>query len=344
MAAIKFRVAVGQFREAGDEDLAFCRQMGVSGITLNRPALETQPWRQVLGKFFPNKPNDFQAPLRWEFMELVTLRNWVESFGLKLEAIENTPMHFYDKCMLGLPGADEQIENYKHTIRNLGAAGIRILGYHWMPNHVWRTTRNHPGRGGAAMTAYDHEIAVKAPPTHGRVIDDKELWSNYERFITAVLPVAEEAGVTLALHPDDPPVESLGGIARIMRDQKGFERAMAIGDSRNHALDFCMGTWSQRSPEEMFRAMEHFGRDGRLAYVHFRNVEGCVPRFNECFVDEGTVDVVRALRTLIDVGFDGFLIDDHVPHMAGDTVWGHRARAFATGYIRGLVRAVESMT
>jgi mannonate dehydratase len=337
---VNFRVAVGQFRELTPADLEFASQIGASGITVNRPQLETPSWRALLGKHHAEHPDGFPPASRWEFADLLRLRTLVESYGLQLECIENTPGYFYDKIMLGQAGREEQLENYKQTIRNLGAAGIKILGYSWCPTRVWRTSTNAPARGGATVTEFDQALVQHAPNWFGRAYEAEELWDNYAWFIRQVLPVAEEAGVTLALHPDDPPVPMLGGVARIMSSFTAFERAMELGDSPNHGLDFCLGTWSEINPETMFKAMEHFGRRGKIVYAHFRNVKGCVPKFQEAFVDDGDFDVVRAIRTLRDVGFAGFVIDDHVPHMTDDTVWGHRGRAYATGYIKGLCRAV----
>lgn len=336
------RIAVGQFREPSKERLKFAKQLGVSGVLLQTPRI----------------PGD----KRWEFKDLLNLRTQCEDYGLRLEAIENTPISFYDKIMLGSPGRDEQIENYQTTIRNLGKAGIPILGYHWMPNSVWRTSGSTLGRGGAQVTSFDMST-VNATPfqytfgqtevtmdpvenaqlTHGRVVTEGEMWANYEYFIKAILPVAEDAGVRLALHPDDPPVEMLGGVARLMRNRSGFERALEIGNSPNHGLDFCMGCWSEMGPE-VVEAMRYFGSRGKIFYVHFRDVQGTVPKFQECFLDEGNVDVVEAMRTLKEVGFDGFIIDDHVPDMIDDTPWGHRGRALATGYIMGLLASVNALT
>ena len=160
-----------------------------------------------------------------------------ESYGLKFEAIENVPTHFYDKAMLGLEGRDEQIENYQKTIRAVARAGVPVLGYHFMPNSVWRTERLAPTRGGAGATRFDMAVVEQSsrsagaqeihaddarPPVvdararQGRAGDHRRaMWANYEYFIKAVLPVAEEEGVRLALHPDDPPVPMLGGVARL---------------------------------------------------------------------------------------------------------------------------------
>jgi mannonate dehydratase len=155
--------------------------------------------------------------------------------------------------------------------------------------------------------------------------------------MSRVLPVAEEAGVTLAVHPDDPPVPSLGGVARIFRNFAGFKRAIDTFDSPNHGLDFCMGCWSEMGPGGVLDAVRHFGGRGRIVYVHFRDVQGQVPCFNECFIDEGNMDTFAVVQTLLEVGFGGFLITDHVPRMVDDTDWGHRGRAYAIGYIRALI-------
>lgn len=312
------RVAIGQFRELSDERLRFAAQLGASGVVLNTPAL---PGERL-----------------WEYEDLLAWRRRCEEHGLRLEALENTPIGFYDQAMLGLPGRDEQIACYQQTIRNMGRAGIGVLGYHWMPNGVWRTSRTAPGRGGALVTAFDLSLVEEAKLTHGRVYDAAEMWANYDYFLRAVLPVAEEAGVRLALHPDDPPVPSLGGVARLFGSFEGFRRAMDLHPSPAHGLDFCMGCWSEMGPG-VIEAIRHFGSRHQIVYVHFRDVQGCVPRFQECFLGEGNTDVAAAMRALWEVGFDGFLIDDHVPHMDEDTPWGHRGRAFATGYIMGLLEA-----
>jgi mannonate dehydratase len=316
------RVAIGQFAELSDERLRFARQLGVSGVLLNTPRIPGET--------------------RWEFRDLVALRGRCEAYGLQLEALENTPLHFYDKAILGLPGRDEQIENYQETIRNMGRAGIPVLGYHWMANGVWRTSTGPVGRGGAEVTGFDAELVRNAPLTHGRVYTEEELWDNYIYFMKAVLPVAEEAGVRLALHPDDPPIPSLGGVPRLFRSFEGFRRAMEAVPSPMSGLDFCVGSWSEMGPG-VLEALRYFGERGKVFYVHFRDVQGHVPRFQECFLGEGNLDPVDVMLTLKQVGFDGFMIDDHVPRMVDDTPWGHRGRAYSTGYLMGLLRAVERL-
>ncbi len=315
------KIAVGQLRSLDDEALAFAAQLGATGIQLNNP--------------------DLPGDRRWEFMDLLNLVTRIEDVGLELFALENTPNSFFDKAMLGLPGRDEQIENYAETIRNLGRAGIPILGFHWMPNSVWRTSRTTPGRGGAEVTSFDMDLARNAPPSFDREYTAEDMWANLEYFLRAVVPVAEEAGVKLAAHPDDPPVESLGGVARILKDWDGFDRMLGIVDSPNLGLDFCMGCWSEMMGMKCLEAIRHFGGLGKIFYVHFRDVQGAAGKFQECFLGEGNVDVATAIRTLRKIGFDGYLLDDHVPGIVNDQGYGYRGRAHALGFISGLLAATD---
>jgi len=328
----KMRVALGQFNELTHERLTFAKQIGVGGVQMNTPLLPEEKGY-------------------WEYDDLHKIKARCDSYGLRLEALENVPRHFYAKAMLGLPGRDEQIENYQKTIRNMGKAGIPLLGYHWMPNGVWRTP-DALGRGGVRVTAYDANLLDAAPLVagerevkgfEGRTIGHDAMWANYAYFMKAVLPVAEEAGVKLALHPDDPPVPELGGIARLFGTAAGFKRAMEeIAPSPNHGLDFCMGSFSEGGPG-VLDTMRYFGERGKIFYFHFRDVQGHVPQFQECFLGEGNIDPVEAVRVLHEVGFTGFIIDDHVPRMIDDSDWNHRGHAHATGYILALVEAVQKL-
>ena len=155
--------------------------------------------------------------------------------------------------MLGLPGRDGQIAHMQATIRNLGRAGIPTLGYHWVPNGVWRTPDPAVLTGGARGTRFDLAAHEDAGFTHGREFTADEMWENYQYYLERILPVAEEAGVRLALHPDDPPVPSLGGIARIFGSFDAFRRAMDRFDSPNHGLNFCMGCWSEMGGHDNVR-------------------------------------------------------------------------------------------
>ncbi len=345
MAQQGMRVAVGQFNELTDPMLRFAAQIGASGVQLNTPRLPGET--------------------HWQEKDLRALVEKCKPYGLAFEAIENVPIHFYDKAMLGLPGRDQQIENYQTTLRNMGRAGIPILGFHFMPNSVWRTDRMAPGRGGAGCTKFDMaevEQAVASgdlrryvAKTDERrdalavregdaIVSEEQMWKNYEYFIKALLPVAEEAGVRMALHPDDPPVPMLGGVARIFREPAGFKRAYALNPtSPAWGLDLCFGCCSEMTngKADVHEMIEFFGPRGRIFYVHFRDVQGVVPNFQECFIGEGNYDPAEVMMMLKKVGFNGFFLDDHVPHMDDDTSWNHRGRAHAIGYMQGLMRMQE---
>ena len=322
--AIQMRLGLGQFSEVTDDLMTFIRQLGVEDIVLNSARL----------------PGDE----RWEFMDLLNLRTTVENAGLRIGSLENVPHQFYDKVMLGLPGREEQIENMAATIRNIGRAGIPILGYHWMPNRVWRSSLTTPGRGGVKVTRFDLELVKDAPFSHDREYTEDELWDNYEYFMKRIIPVAEDAGVKLALHPDDPPVASLGGVGRCMRSFDGFKRAMEIGDSPMNGLNFCHGCWSEmKGGEGVLDAIRYFGGMGKIFYVHFRDVKGTAECFDECFIDEGNNNMLEVVKTLKEVGFDSFMIPDHVPKVVDDSSWNHRGRAYAIGYMRALLEVVNSL-
>lgn len=334
------RIAIGQFNELNEETLTFGRQLGVTGVQLNTPRL----------------PGD----RHWKLEDLLELKRSVERYGMKLEALENVPLSFYNKAILGTEGRDEQIENYRTTIFNMGKAGIPVLGYHFMPNGVWRTSFDTPGRGEAKVSSFDlSRVAPELPRStagnavaHGNaeltrliesgpeeIVTEERMWKNYEYFIKAVIPAAEEAGVKLALHPDDPPVPMLGGVARIFRNPDGFMKAMNMADSDAWGLDLCFGSCSSMpgGAENVKEMISFFGPRGKIQYVHFRDVRGTVPSFEECFLGEGNYSPPEMIRLLKQVGFDGFILDDHVPEIVGDTPWGHRSRAHAIGFLQGLI-------
>jgi mannonate dehydratase len=311
----------------------------------------------------PTLPGDH----RWEQADVRALVDKVEAAGLKFEAIENVPTHFYHKAMMGLEGRDEQIENYQATIRAVARAGVPVLGLHFMPNSVWTTDRNGTTRGGATARQFDMSI-VEAnidnlellrsfmPTTLGRAssmplfgkdgtfISEDQMWDNYTYFMKAVLPVAEEEGLKLALHPDDPPVPMLGGVARLFYKPDNFKKAYdLVGRSEAWSLDLCLGCCSEMpgGKANVTEMIEYFAPKGRISYIHFRDVQGTVPNFTECFIGDGNFDPAEVVALLAKTGFEGFLLDDHVPKMDGDSDWNHRGRSHAIGYMQGLIRMLE---
>ena len=321
--ADKLRVAIGLPSDATDEHLIFAKQLGCEGVVLAMPAR-------------------LPGEARWEYEDLVRLREWVEGYGLRIESIQNTPHSFWMKVRLGEPGRDEQLENYLQTIRNIGRAGIPVLGYNFRPHPLYRNAHVE-GRGGAVMTAY-RRAELKDELTFGREISADEMWANHEYFVQAAAPVAEAAGIRLALHPDDPNDGPIGGVARIFSSFEGFERASQAIKSPAWGLLFCIGCWTEMGgTANVLRGIRHFGPQNRIVYVHFRDIKGTASDFSECFVGSGDLDVTAAMRALKESGFNGAIIDDHAPRMIGDEGWSFRARGYQTGYIQGLLRAIEDM-
>lgn len=322
LSTLSMRQAVGQVNELTEENLLFTRQCGLEDILMNTPKMPTTE--------------------RWEYDDLMRLRDRAESFGVRLICLENVPNSYFDKIMLGLPGREDQLIHMQATVRNMGKAGIPILGYHWMPSHVWRTERQLPIRGGAVSNSFQYDKVKDAPLTHDRVFTAEEMWANYDWYLSRMLPVCEEAGVRMAIHPDDPPVPMLGGVARIFCDIEGFQRAMETHPSPMHGLDYCHGCWSEmRGGAGIIESLEYFGTRGRIFYVHLRDVQGSADDFTECFIEEGNSDIYYVLKKLKDLNFNGFIIDDHVPHLVNDTPYGHRGRAYAIGYIKAMLTVIS---
>jgi mannonate dehydratase len=343
---MSIRLTLGHVEGFDDTIATFAQQLGLTSIQFHTPS-------DLSGK------DGF-----WSADELVDLCERCERFGLVVEGIENVPYGHWDKVLLGKPGREAQLENYKTTIRNMATAGIPVLGHHFLPTYVWRTDMRARGRGGALVSAYDETLADKGNALAGYKlapdvpITDKlnrqQMWDNYAVFLEAVLPVAEEVGVRLALHPDDPPTEApLGGVERILISPAAMKRAWELsGNSPAWGLDLCLGTVSEMAGEKSVNELiDFFGPKGKIFYVHMRDVQGVVPKFQESFLGEGNYDPAAVLRRLDSVGFDGFVIDDHVPAMIGDEdTWGDtasaaycsRGRAHAIGYLQGVMNAMAA--
>jgi mannonate dehydratase len=309
------------------------RQLGADGYILALPDLATDP-----------------STGAWSVAALRAAKAQCADAGLPLRAIENVPLHAMNDIVTGGPDRERQIAYYIQTVKNMGEAGIPILGVYFAPDGVWRTSFQAPGRGGALVSRFRLSTAategnqIAGSPTPGPVSSD-DLWRNYERFLDEVLPVAEVAGVRLAQHPDDPPIGRVDVSDRIFTDIAAFTRAHAMAaGSPAWSVQLCLGTVAEtaRGEDEVNDFIDYFGTRHAIAYAHLRNVAGEPTDFVETFVNEpGRYSVARALRRLRDVGFDGWVQDDHVPAVAGDTPYGHRARAHAIGYLQGVLDAME---
>jgi mannonate dehydratase len=279
----------------------------------------------------------------WSRRALEQLKTRYEHAGFALVAIEDTPP--MDDIRLGRPGREEQLDLFCEQLRAMGAIGVPVLCYNWITIYSWaRTELAVPTRGNALVTGYDHAAMEAAPKRQeADLATEGRLWENFEYFLRRVVPVAEEAGVRLGLHPDDPPVSPVRGLARIMRSVEALQRAVDLFPSECNGITLCQGNVGLMT-DDLPATIRHFGRQGKIHFVHFRDVRGTPEHFVETFHDDGPTDMMACLQAYADVGFEGVLRPDHVPTLHGEAndrpgyAW--LGRLFAVGYITGLREAV----
>jgi mannonate dehydratase len=294
----------------------------------------------------------------WTVEQLKTLRLNVEASGLTLEAIENfDPAHWYDVLLDG-PQRPLHIENVKTIIRRLGEAGIPIMGYNFSIAGVAGRTKGTYARGDAPSVGmegpYDTPMpkgmvwnmvvdpgALKRPPIAEPAATHEQLWSRLQRFLDEVLPVAEKAGVRLALHPDDPPMPTIRGQPRLVYQPQMYQRVIDMNPSPANALEFCVGSLAEMTEGNIYDVVDHYSSQHRIGYLHLRNVRDKVPHYKETFIDDGEIDVLRVLAILRRNGFEGVIIPDHAPQMSCAAPW-HAGMAFALGYLRAGMQSLSS--
>jgi mannonate dehydratase len=274
----------------------------------------------------------------WSYDDLLGVRNWLEDAGLNFAVLEGS-VPLTDRVRLGREGRDEDIAAFKQFLRHCGALDIPVVCYDWMAGVRWARTEAHvESRGGSYVTGYDDEKMRGGDGADGTDATHDQLWEALEYFLREVVPVAEEAGVKLALHPDDPPRERVRGIPRIATSVENYDRVLDTVDSEHNGVTFCQGNFAAMGVD-VPETIRHFG--DRIHFAHFRDVEGDADRFVETWHDDGPTDMGAAMDAYRDVGFDGPMRPDHVPTMAGEDNsnpgYHTRGRLFAIGYMRGLL-------
>jgi len=322
------------------DNLLFARQAGATHIVAHTPFSDSR------------QPGDYNAI--WTYEELVSLRKMINDAGLELEAIENFLPVFWSDILLDGPRKQEQMENLKTLIQNVGKAGIPIFGYNFSLAGVWGRVTGPWARGEAETVAFlDPEQppiplgtvwnTVVDPSTPAGVlapVSHKELWERFEYFLSQIIPVAEEAGVVMALHPDDPPLPELRGTARLVYQPQLYQKVFDLVPSQMNQAEFCLGTLMEMSEGDLYETVEQYAAQHKLAYVHFRNVHGKVPNYYEVFIDEGDTDMIRILRILHKHHYQGVLIPDHTPAMTCAAPW-HAGMAYAMGFMRAAIKLIE---
>jgi mannonate dehydratase len=352
------KLGFGLYRHQLNADhYKFARQCGATHLVIhlvdyfrssrsNRP--EDQPVGDDAGWGLAGDPGRL-----WSFEELSAIKAEAASHGLQIEAIENfDPAHWHDVLLDG-PRKARQFEDLQAIVRTVGRAGIPIIGYNFSLAGVAGRVKGPWGRGGAEVVAVDGPCDKAIP--HGMVwnmvydpsagpgnlapVAPEELWRRHGEFLDVLVPVAEEAGVTLAAHPDDPPLASVRGQPRLVYQPRLYQRLLDRRPSPRNALEFCLGTLAEMTEGGLYAALESYSRQGKIAYVHFRNVRGKVPRYQETFIDEGDIDLPRVLRILKRNGFDGVLIPDHAPQMTCAAPW-HAGMAYACGWMKAAMQSI----
>jgi len=275
---------------------------------------------------------------------------------LELLGIENLdPAHWHDILLDG-PKKPQQLENVKTIIRNMGRAGIPVLGYNFAIPRVAGRIRGPFARGGAISVGMDGVDQTPIPNgTVWNMVYDpnapagtvppatpEQVWQRLADFLKAVIPVAEENGVTLAAHPDDPPVAVLRGQPRLIYHPRLYDKLLSLKPSPRNALEFCVGTLAEMTEGDAYETIDKYSRLGKLAYVHLRNVRGKAPHYRETFMDEGDMDIPRALEILKRNHYEGVIFPDHTPRMECEAPW-HAGMAYALGYLRAALQELNAL-
>jgi mannonate dehydratase len=274
---------------------------------------------------------------QWTYDDLQGLSNWLSDVGLNLSVLEGS-VPISDRVRLGREGRDEDIEVFKQFLRNCGEVGIPVVCYDWMAGVRWARTAAHvESRGGSYVTEFDISQTHGGPDTLPNATHE-DLWEGLEYFLQEVVPVAEEAGVKLGLHPDDPPRDSLRNIPRIVTSVENYDRVLDAYDSEYNGITYCQGNFAAMDAD-IPKTIARFG--DRINFVHFRDIEGDADSFVETWHDDGPTDMLAAMRAYErHIGDDVPMRPDHVPTMAGEDNsnpgYHTNGRLFAIGYMRGL--------
>jgi mannonate dehydratase len=312
---IKFSAVISS--RPSDEELLFVRQLGV----------------EYVYAYVGADNSDVQS--------LTDLRLRVADAGITLFDVAYPALIRAEEIHLALPGRDEAIDKFNNFVSNVGRAGIQAIAFIYSPNPVW-TSGTGESRGAKARRVDLNEM-LKRPLTHGREYTEEEIWDNFAYFMKKAIPVAEEAGVRLALHPNDPPVPSLGGMPCLIHSFESYQRAFEIADSPALGMEFCVGCWLEGAEAfgDMFQAIRYFNGQDKIVIVNFRNVSSPLPCFTETFVDCGYMDMYPVMKAFVEVGYQGTMILDHTPKFSRSPSRDPE-RAYAIGYMRALLERAEA--
>ena len=313
------------FGNAPDEKWQLLRQMGITEVIVKlAPELTGIPSIDNLESFRRSRETYAE--------------NGLKIIGLEGDQLDMIPIK------LGLPGREWQIEKYQRMLENMGTLGVKLLCYNFMATGWYRTHKGLPERGGALVSGFNMETSRKEPVSEYGTFSESQIWENYHYFIEQIMPIAEDNGVRMALHPDDPPISPVNGIGRVLTSAEAMRKALSLSDSPSHGLTFCQGTYTTMQ-ENVTELIREFGRK-KIFFIHIRDVVGSPTDFRETFHDNGPTDMYSVMKCYYEAGLDVPLRSDHVPTMAGESNdnvgYEMKGNLFGIGYIKGLMEACES--
>ena len=305
----------------------------------------------------------------WPLDRIVTLRDKIHAQGLAFDVIESVPVH--EDIKLGKPTRDALIENYTQTLRNLAAAGLKVVCYNFMPVFDWTRTALHKALPDGSFTlAFDVETVNRIDPDQGiqlpgwdtsyqadqlktllekyASLDEEGLWANLEYFLKKVIPVAEEVGIRMAIHPDDPP-RPIFGLPRIVKNRSDLNRVLSIADTPANGLTLCSGSLGADTGNDVAELVREFAGRGRIHFAHMRNVKvNEAGDFHETAhrSADGSLDMAAIMQAYSDAGFTGYVRPDHGRMIWGETGkpgYGLYDRALGAVYLNGLWEGIQKM-
>ncbi len=327
-------------RDLADETIAFFQQLGVKHVTMPSRFNPT-PGKRGLVPSTDRGPQSDAVLQPWDADELKRIRDHIGERGMSAETVH---LGRTWRVLHGKPDADVEIENVKASIRAAGAAGIAVVEYNFTPLRGSEGYGRTTGRGEAGLRDYDHERTKDLPPLDNVGEHTREqMWTRLEAFLTGVVPVAEDAGVKLALHPNDPPIPVFRGAAQPVRTIEDEKRLIDVIDSPSNGITLDTGVTTEMG-EDAAEAIRYFGSRNRINHVHFRNVRVDTPyyKYLEVMHDEGDCDMLGCMQAFAEVGYQHLIIPDHTPELTDDTLGSQHGWAFAIGYLQALRHAAQS--
>ncbi len=309
------------FGNKPDEKWKLCRQMGID---------------YAIAKLAPELTGNLPI---YDDASFARSKEIFEEQGFKLVGLEGDQIDM-TRIKLGLEGRQRDIEKYIAMLENMGKLGVSLLCYNFMYTGWYRTEKALHERGGALVSGFNYQNALKEPDNKYAPVSESQIWENYHWFIEQIMPVAEANHIQMALHPDDPPISPVNGIGRIFTSAESVRKALSLSISRSHGLTFCQGTYTTMN-EDVHSLIHEFGSQKKIFFVHIRDVKGTPENFRETFHDNGPTNMYKMMKAYKEAGFDGPLRSDHVPTMAGESNdhpgYEMKGNLFGIGYIKGLV-------